>query len=122
MIPDSPIDPLEYFALHALTVRGLNQIDAGFNNAVCLTDEYALRVSRSDQVDHALEAKLALHALELGIRAAEPLFWAGNYSIWQRVAGSNATPPQPRQVWKALLNDLETWHANPLLPAPRLEE
>ena len=122
MIPDSPTDPLEYFALHALTVRCLEQVNVGFNNAVWLTDEYALRVSRSHDVDHALETKLALHALTLGICTAEPLFWAGNYSIWQRVAGSHATPPQPRQVWEALLNDLELWHANPPFPAPRLEE
>ena len=122
MIPDSPIDPLEYFALHALTVRGLEQVNVGFNNAVWLTDEYALRVSSLDQVDHALEASLALHALALGIRTAKPLFWAGDYSIWQRIVGSNATPPQPSHVWDALLDDLELWHANPPLPAPRLEE
>lgn len=122
MTLDNSINPLEYFALHALEVRGLEQVNVGFNNAVWLTDEYALRVSRGDQVDHMMEARLALHALDLGIRTSRPLFWAGNYSIWQRVAGSHATPPQPRQVWEALLDDLETWHANPPFPAPRLEE
>ena len=122
MLEEKTIDPLEYFALHALEVRGLEQIDVGFNNAVWLTDEYALRVSRGDQVDYGKEARLALHALSLGIRTSRPLFWAVDYSIWQRVAGSHATPPQPRQVWDALLNDLETWHANPPFQPPRLED
>ena len=115
-------NPLEYFARHDLTVRGLQRAAAGLSNTVWLTNEYVLRVSRSGQADHALEARLALHALKLGIRTSRPLFWAEHYSIWQRVAGSNATPPQPRHVWDALLDDLELWHANPPFPAPRLEE
>ncbi len=122
MTREKTINPLEYFALHALTVRGLEQIDVGFNNTVWLTDEYALRVSRGDQVDHRKEVRLALHALSLGIRTSRPMFWAEEYSIWQRVRGSHATPPQPRQVWEALLDDLELWHANPPSPAPRLED
>ena len=122
MTLDNSFDPLEYFALHALEVRGLEQVNVGFNNAVWLTDEYALRVSRGDQVDHGKEARLALYALSLGIRTSKPLFWAEGYSIWQRVAGDHATPPQPRHVWKALLDDLETWHANPPFPAPKLED
>ena len=122
MTEDISIDPLEYFALHALTVRGLEQVNTGFNNAVWLTEDYALRVSRSPPVSHALEVRLALHALELGIRTSRPLFWANGYSIWQRIAGDNATPPQPRQIWEALLDDLETWHANPPFDPPRLED
>ena len=103
-------------------MRGLERATTGLSNTVWLTNEYVLRVSRSQQTSHALEARLALHALTLGIRTAEPLFWERDYSIWQRVNGSNATPPQPRQVWDALLDDLETWHANPPFPAPKLED
>ncbi len=120
MIPDSPSNPLEYFALHDLTVRGLQRAATGLSNTVWLTDEYVLRVSRSQQTSHRKEASLALHALTLGIRTARPLFWAEDYSIWQRVNGSNATPPQPRHVWNALLEDLELWHVNPPFPAPGL--
>ena len=122
MTLDNSINPLEYFALHTLEVRGLEQVNVGFNNAVWLTDDYALRVSRSDQVDHAFEARLALHALALGIRTSKPLFWAERYSIWQRIAGDHATPPQPKSVWDALLIDLETWHANPPFQPARLED
>ena len=122
MIPDSPINPLEYFALHALTVHGLERAVAGLSNTVWLTDEYVLRVSKSQQTSHALEASLALHALTLGVRTSRPLFWSEDYSIWQRIAGSNATPPQPHQVWDALLDDLETWHANPPFQAPELAD
>ena len=122
IIRDSPIDPLEYFALHGLTVNSLERVNTGFINVVWLTDEYALRISRSNRADHTLEVHLALHALELGIRTSRPLFWADGYSIWQRVAGDNAAPPQPRRVWEALLDDLETWHANPPFDLPRLED
>lgn len=122
MIQETTINPLEYFARHALEVRGVERATAGLSNTVWLTEDYALRVSKSNRVDHGLEARLALHALTLGIRTTKPLFWAEGYSIWQRVAGDHATPPQPRQVWDALLDDVETWHANPPFPATRLED
>jgi Phosphotransferase enzyme family len=118
----SETQPLEVFKRHGLRVRDLEVAQQGLNNAVWLTEEFALRVSRGNNVNHPREASLALHALSLGIRTAKPLFWEREYSIWERLAGDSAKPPQPRPVWEAVLDDLERLHANPPESAPALED
>jgi hypothetical protein len=114
--------PLEYFQRHGLAVRDLEVAQQGLNNAVWLTDEFVLRVSKGSNADHPKEASIALHALSIGIRTAKPLFWAQNYSIWERLPGESAKPPQPRGVWEGVLDDLERLHVNPPELAPRLED
>jgi aminoglycoside phosphotransferase len=120
------LDPLEIFARHGLadglTVHGLSRSNFGLNNAVWLSDDLVLRVANhGNDTDHVREAKLALHALEIGIRTARPLHWTRAYSIWERLHGSTVRAPQPARVWEALLDDLERLRANPPEPAPSLE-
>jgi Phosphotransferase enzyme family len=114
------IQPLEVFKRHGLRVRDLEVAQQGLNNAVWLTDEYALRISKGSNLNHPKEASIALHALSLGIRTARPLFWEREYSIWERLPGSSAKPPQPRGVWEGVLDDLERLHANPPELAPQI--
>jgi hypothetical protein len=114
-------DALEYFARHGLAARGLSQSKLGFNNAVWLTDDFVLRVSKNANSDHMLEAQLALHALSLGVHTPCPLFWQRHYSIWQRLPSETVRTAQPVQVWNDLLDDLEHWHAAPPFAAPSPE-
>jgi hypothetical protein len=85
-------------------------------NTVFIGQKFVVRIAKHEHADHAREARIALHALELGIRTAKPLFWAKNYSIYQRLDGSSATPNAPKAVWLEMLHDLKLFHANPFEP------
>jgi hypothetical protein len=85
-------------------------------NTVFIGQRFVVRIAKDEHADHAREAKIALHALELGIRTAKPLFWAKNYSIYQRLDGSSATPDAPKAVWLEMLQDLKRFHARPFEP------
>ncbi len=85
-------------------------------NTVFIGQKFVVRIAKHEHADHAREAKIALHALELGIRTAKPLFWAKNYSIYQRLDGSSATPNAPKAVWLEMLHDLTRFHACPFEP------
>ncbi|NJK46668.1 MAG: phosphotransferase [Pleurocapsa sp. SU_196_0] len=116
------VNPIQIFNAHGLEVSGLHAATQGLNNAVWLTDSHVLRVAKNDATNHELEARIALHALSIGIRTARPLHWTRAYSIWERLPGGSARPPQqPLMVWEALLDDLERLHAHPPEAAPRVE-
>ncbi len=85
-------------------------------NTVFVGKQYVVRIAKHEHTDHAREARIALHALELGIRTAKPLAWAKNYSIYQRLIGSSADPDTPKAVWLELLLDLKRFHAHPFEP------
>jgi hypothetical protein len=85
-------------------------------NTVFIGEHYVVRIAKHEHTDHTREAKIALHALNLGIRTAQPLFWAKNYSIYQRLNGSSAAPNAPNAVWLELLKDLKLFHAHPFEP------
>ncbi len=82
-------------------------------NAVFVGKKYVVRIAKHEHTDHAREAAIALHALNLGIRTAKPLAWAKQYSIFERLNGSNAAPDSPNAVWLELLLDLKRLHASP---------
>jgi aminoglycoside phosphotransferase len=115
------LHPIQIFNTHGLEASGLHAATQGLNNTVWLTDSHVLRVAKNDTTNHELEARIALHALSRGIRTAQPLHWTRTYSIWERLPGDSARPPQPRSVWGALLDDLERLHAHPPETAPHLE-
>ncbi len=115
-----PLNPIPYFERHQLEVHELERASQGLNNAVWLTSRYVLRVAKGESSDHEREARLALHALRLGVRTAKPLHWTREYSLWERLPGDTARPPQPRAVWGALLDDLERWRASPPEAAPEV--
>ncbi len=85
-------------------------------NTVFIGQHYVVRIAKYEHADHTREAEIALHAVELGIRTAKPLFWAKNYSIYQRLDGSSATPDVPKAVWLEMLDDLKKFHAIPFEP------
>ncbi len=82
-------------------------------NAVFVGKKYVVRIAKHEHTDHTKEAAIALHALTLGIRTAKPLAWAKQYSIFERLNGSNAAPDSPNAVWLELLLDLKRFHASP---------
>jgi hypothetical protein len=82
-------------------------------NSVSMGKKYVVRIALHDHTDHAREAVIALHALNLGIRTAKPLAWEKNYSIFERLQGSSATPDTPTAVWLEMLHDLKLFHAHP---------
>jgi hypothetical protein len=106
---------------HGFDARGLTAASQGLNNAVWLTDAHVLRISKGVNVNHEREARIALHALSIGIRTARPLHWERGYSIWERLPGDSAREPQPPVVWHELLNDLERLRADPPEARPNLE-
>jgi hypothetical protein len=85
-------------------------------NTVFIGEHYVVRIAKHEHTDHAREAEIALHALKLGIRTAQPLFWAKHYSIFERLNGSSAAPNSPDAVWLELLKDLKLFHAHPFEP------
>jgi hypothetical protein len=100
------------FAYLQLEQHGLFEVlepAVSLANTVFVGRKYVVRIAKHDQADHVREAKIALHALDVGIRTAKPLFWAKNYSIYQRLDGSSATPDAPSAVWL----DLQLFHAHP---------
>lgn len=115
-------DPATLFTRHGLGLSGLRRADAGFFNAVWLTDDAALRLSPG--TDHAREAGVALGALAAGVQTARPLFWGPDYSLWERLPGAMPTPAQLTVTfWNAVLDDLERLHAAPPeASAPRPSE
>ncbi len=89
-------------------------------NAVFVGQDYVVRIALHEHTDHIREAKIALHALQLGVHTAKPLAWAKQYSIFERLQGKSATPDAPNAVWLELLADLKRFHSKPF-EAPSLK-
>lgn len=112
--------PLDYFGKHGLKVGEVRPAGMGHINRVFMSERYVLRLG-DEGSDHAREARLALAALERGIRTARPVAWGRNYSIWERLEGTSYRHTEVRASvpWSALLDDLEVLHAHPLEPKPQ---
>lgn len=103
---------------HGLPTDALRPVAAGTVNEVWTTAAHVLRVGPAS--DHAREARLALAALELGIRTARPVAWGEGYGVWERLPGRTAgeAGAVAPEAWRALLDDLARLHRTPLEPPP----
>jgi aminoglycoside phosphotransferase len=119
-IATNPLNPQSYLERHNLEFKLLEPAGAGYDNHVFMSEHYVLRVSRSNSYsNHAREAKLAADAIKLGIKTAHCVAFAQDYSIWERLPGVRSNrQTSPRQLWEALLGDLEILHTHPLELAP----
>jgi aminoglycoside phosphotransferase len=119
-IATNTLKPSEIFERHKLKFKTFEPAGAGYDNHVFMSEDYVLRISRSNAAaDHAREARLAKAALQLGIKTAPCVAFGQDYSIWKRLPGIRSDrESSPQSLWEALLDDLEKLHEQPLESAP----
>jgi Phosphotransferase enzyme family len=104
---------------HGFDGSMLEPAKAGLVNRVFLTPTVVLRVSET--TNHECEARVALHALEVGVRTAKPLVWTDQYGLYERVQGESPSAEAESWIWLELLHDLKLLHAHPFEPRHRRE-
>ncbi len=108
----SPKTILEQYGLTDTNLERANSLA----NEVWVGEKYVVRIAKNADVSHTREALIALHALEIGIRTAKPLFWSEKHSIFEKLDGESTTPNAPKNIWLEMLQDLQKFHQHPFEP------
>ena len=113
--------PQEFFWRHGLSPEGLEPASEGYINQTFVTPQHVLRIAKFDWVDHSFESQVALHALQVGVHTARPLFWQKDYSILERLPGHTPADGDPVD-WASMLDDLERLHQHAPAFSPKPQD
>lgn len=100
-----------------LPVLNLEMALDGEDNQVFLSVKHVVRLPGSWVYDHRREAANAAEARALGVKVPVCVAVGDDWSIWERVPGTNAwrSGVKTQAFWRGLFRDLSRLHA---LPAP----